>query len=368
MKVICDGLALSDAVSKVIKAIPVKKNNSILESIKFMAYDNILTLLATDLELAIKKSIVADVKIEGEALIPAKFFAELIRSLSTEQLKIDTSDGKEVTIEYADNKGTIKCGDVSEYPNIEEVEKKAELKISKKDLKDVINKTIFAAATEDKRPILKGCLFEVNKEKLTVVALDGYRLALCNKNLEGADNKEEKFVIPARSLFEISKLIENEENEITLIFDKDKMLVEVENTVIITRLLSGEFINYKNIILKEFNTTAVFSREQFANSVGRASIISRMSKNKLVKIEIKENFITVDSNSEAGNIHESIPSKTEGKDNIICFNGQYLLDFINVISDDFIKMNIKASNSPCIFTQVDGEEYIYLILPMRVTS
>lgn len=368
MKVICDGLALSDAVSKVIKAIPVKKNNSVLESIKFMAYKDTLTLLATDLELAIKKTIKAEVIIEGEILIPAKFFAELIRSLSTEQLKIDTIDGNEVSIEYGDNKGNIKCNDVIEYPNIEEVDKKAELKISRKELKDVINKTIFSASNEDTRPILKGCLFEVNKDKLTVVALDGYRLAICNKKLNTNNNIEDKFIIPARSLFEISKLIENEESDINIIFDKDKLLVEIDNTVIISRLLAGEFINYKNIIINEFNTVAVFSKEQFNTSVSRASIISRMSKNKLIKIEIKENFITVDSNSEAGNIHEMIPAKTEGKDNIICFNGQYLLDFINVISDDFIKMNIKASNSPCIFTQVEGDEYIYLILPMRVTS
>ncbi len=368
MKVICDGLALAEAVSKVIKAIPIKKNNSILESIKFMAYGNTLTLLATDLELTIKKSIVADVKNEGEVLIPAKFFAELIRSLSTEQLKIDTADGKEVIIEYGENKGIIKCNDVNDYPNIDEVDKKQELKITRKDLKDVINKTIFASSNEDTRQILKGCLFEINGDKLTVVALDGYRLALCNKKILSSNNSEEKFVIPARSLFEISKLIENEESDISIMFDKDKLLVEIDNTVIISRLLAGDFINYKNIILTEFNTTAVFSREQFYNSISRASIISRMSKNKLVKIEVKENYITVDSNSEAGNIHETIPTKTEGKDNIICFNGQYLLDFLNVINDDFIKMNIKASNSPCIFNQVEGEEYIYLILPMRVTS
>lgn len=368
MKVICDGLALSEAISKVIKAIPLKKNNSILESIKLTVQDNCLTLLATDLELTIKKSIIAEVKVEGEVIIPAKFFAEFVRSLSAEQLKIESTDGKEVSIEYGDNKGIIKCNDGQEYPNIEEVEKKETITISAKELKDVINKTIFASSNEETRQILKGCLFEVKEDILTVVALDGYRLALCNKKLISKNHSHEKYIIPARSLSEISKLVEDNDEEINIIFDKDKLLVEIDNTVIISRLIAGEFINYQNIILTEFNTTAVFSREQFCNSVNRAAIISRISKNKLIKIEMKENYLTVDSNSEAGNIHETIATKSEGKDNIICFNAQYLLDFINVISDDFIKMNVKASNSPCIFTQIEKEEYLYLILPMRVTS
>ncbi len=368
MKINVDSLSLSEAINKVIKAISVKKNNPVLECIKLSAHDNSLILTATDMELSIEKKIVADVIIDGDILVPGKFFSEFIRTLNEESLSLECSDGINLEIKYGESYGYIKCLNVEDYPNVGEVMNKHFITLNNKDMKSLISKTVFCASTEDNRQVLKGCLLEVNDEKVTMVALDGYRLALCNKEIKASSDETFSCIIPARSLLEISKMILNDEDDITLKMDGDKLRVEIENTVIITRLIKGDFINYKNIINKDFSAIVTLSKSQFSEYIDRASLISRISKNNLVKIEVKENYIKVESNSEMGNLNESLPARVEGKDNVICFNGKYLQDFLAVIDDEFIKMNIKASSAPCVFTQVDKDDYLFLVLPMRVVG
>lgn len=367
MKLKCDGLALSEAVLKVIKAMPVKKNNSILEGIKLKAQDGFLTLTATDLELTITKKITADIKIEGEVLIYGKVFAEFVRSINHEEISLECTDSDVLHINYGDNSVVIKCMDLSSYPLIDNVEAQYTLTIKKDELKDLINKTYFSAAQEDGRPILKGCLFEVYGKELTVVSLDGYRLSLARKTLEESNADNQKFVIPARSLNEIVKFTDEAEDTIDLVFDKDKLLVDINNTVVISRLITSEFINYRNIITTGFNTKVTFNKNEFADSIYRATIMTKSGKNNLVKLDIKDSFILIDANSDLGVVNETIPASVEGKETIVCFNGKYLLDFLNVIDEEFISMNIRTNNAPCVFTQVEGNDYLFLVLPMKVS-
>ena len=367
MNLRCDGFALSEAILKVIKATPIKKNNSLLEGIKLSAEDGYLTLTATDMELTIIKKIVADIKIEGEVLVMGKMFAEYVKSIEHEEIELDCADGKNITVKYGENEVTIKCMDVLSYPAIDEVDADVKLEIKKEDLKDVISKTAFSASVDEGRPILKGCLFEIQNDSLTVVSLDGYRLSLCRKNLEYCSANSGKYVIPARSLSEIQKFIDESDDNITLLLNKDKLYVNINNTIIITRLINGEFPGYKNIITTGFTTVATFNRNEFYDSIRRATIMTKEGRNNLVKLEIKDGAVNVESNGDLGNVYEIIKANVEGKENTVCFNGKYLLDFLNVTEDEFIKMNIKTSSSPCIFNQVEGEDYLFLILPMRIT-
>lgn len=367
MKLKCDGLALSEAVLKVIKAMPIKKNNSILEGIKLSASNGYLTLTATDLELTIVKKIAADIKIEGEVLVYGKVFAEYVKCISNDEIELECTDARNINIRYGDNTVFIKCMDLSSYPLIDDVDPISTIELKKEDLKDVINKTNFSASVEDGRPILKGCLFEVTNKELTVVALDGYRLALCRKELVSGDTAKQEYVIPARSLNEIVKFVDEGDDTVKLVFDKDKLLVDINNTVIISRLIMSNFINYKNIITTGFTTKVTFNRNDFYNSIYRATIMSKTGKNNLVKLDVKDDCILIDANSELGVVNETIPASIEGRETIVCFNGKYLLDFLNVTDDEFIAMNIKVNTAPCVFTQVEGNDYLFLVLPMKIT-
>ena len=365
MKVFCHGLELSEAILKVIKASAVNKNLPILEGIKMTAKGSTLTLTATDLELTIIKTINAEVKIEGELIIPGKFFSEFIKTLSNEQLELECIDNVNLIIKYMDSETTVKCMNLEEFPPVTAVEEELSFTIYQKDFNDAINKTIFSAATNDTRPILKGCLLDIKEHDLIVVAIDGYRLAVCTKALVN-QTTEKEIVVPARSLYEISKVLSDDESLTTVVIGSNKIMIDLGHTKIVSMLISGEFIRYKNLISAEFATYATVSKQQFMNGVDRASLISRLEKNNVVKLDIKENLITIASNSSIGNIKENVVSSLKGRDLIISFNARYLMECMNVIGDEFILMCFNSSTSPCVVKPVDGEEFLYLILPMRV--
>lgn len=366
MKLTCDGLALSAAVLKVSKAMPIKKNNSILEGIKMVAKDGFLTFTATDMELAITTRIAADIQIEGEVLVLGKLFADFVKSLNDERITLECVGGKNLTIFYGDNEGFIKCMNADEYPAVDKIDEISNFEVEKDKLKDLIAKVAFAASQEDTRPIFKGCLFEVVDNMITAVALDGYRLSLCRKPCLAQKNG--KYIIPARALNEILRIIDDVDDNVKLVFSNDKMMVEIGNTQLLSRLIMGEYINYRNIISSDFNSVGIFKRDKFFESINRVSIISRSDKNNTVKLELIEGAILIDSRSDISNVHERIPAEITGKDCVISFNCRYLQDIVSVIDEEFIKINIKTSNSPCIFTPVDGDEFLFLVLPMRVSA
>ncbi len=365
MQVICDGLDLSEAVLKVSRAISVRTTNPILEGIKIVADENYIIVSATDLELSIEKKIRAEVKIEGETVVPGKFFTELVKKLTKEKIELITNDKNQLTIKYMDSQTTVQCFNALEYPSFNKIDSNEYFSLTETTLKDVINKTIFAVAVDDSRPILKGCLFEIENNKLTTVALDGYRLALCKTELKYSNIKV-NVIIPARSLSEISKLLGDEENIINIYIQKNYIMIDLEDTKIISRLLDGDFLNYKQIIPQNFETTVVINKKQFEDALDRASLLSRIGQNNLVKFDIKENNLLITSNSDLGNVNENVNVSFKGKDLKIAFNARYFTECARNISDEFIKISFNNSTNPCIITPIDNEFYTFLILPVRM--
>lgn len=366
MKLVCDGLALAEAVLKVSKAMPVKKSNPILEGIKLVAKDGSLTLTATDLELSIVNRIDARVLIEGEALVLGRYFAEFVKSLPADEITLECANGKNLTIRYGDNEGFIKCADIDQYPSVDRIQDGSFLTMKKDDLNDVINKVAFAASLEDTRATLKGVLFELTAGNLTAVALDAYRLSMCKKSI-GDDVQDAKYIIPARTLNEMQRLLDASGETVSLLFSADKVMVELDNTQMISRLIEGEYINYRNIVSSSGSATvATLSRDSLSDSVNRAGIIVRADKNNALRIEVSEGLVKVDARSDFGNVHESIPATIDGKDVITHFKCRYIQDVLNAITDEFITISFKTASSPCIITNPANDEYLFLILPMRV--
>ncbi len=367
MKVICDGLELSEAVMKVSKALPAKSLAPYLEGMKLVASNDTLTISATDTDLTIQNVINADVLDEGEVLVPGRFFSDYVKKLTNEQIQLTLSD-KQLLIKYTDSEGVIQCLDSTDYPIISRIDQGQKFLIEEDDLKDVINKVIFSVSTDDSRAILKGTLFEVDQYTLTAVALDGYRLALCRKPLATKAEQSIKAIVPARSLNEISKLLEDGSFIATVYIEKSYMLIDLGKTIVTTRLLSGDFINYKQIIPSEFKTIMKINKSLFENALDRASIMSRGDKNNLVKFDIKEGLLTIMSNSDIGNIKENITISIEGKDLVIAFNARYLADCLKVTENEQIKISFSDSVTPCIITPYETDEYLYLILPVRMAN
>lgn len=366
MKVICDGLDLSDAVLKVSKALPVKAANPILEGIKITAKGDSLTLLATDMELTIEKKIKAEVLMEGETVVVGKYFVDFVKKLEKEQIELSRLFDGQLQIKYSDSESELQIFPAENFPKIEKVENKNFFELSQGEFKSVVERSVFSCSSDDSRPILKGCLFEIENGVLTSVALDGFRMSVVRKEIKASGNM--KAVIPARTLQEITRLLEKDEGEIKIYLQDNTLFVELENTILISRLIEGEFVKYNHILPNEFENAVIVNKNALMTSIERAAIVARNDRYNVVKFDIKEEGMTIFAKSEIGTVNENIPINLTGKDMTIAFNGKYLLDYLKIINDDFVTLNLNTAIDPCVITALGKEGFLYLVLPVRINA
>ena len=339
MKFRCDGLELSEAISVVSKAISSKTTSQILEGIKMVCAGDKLILSATDLEMSVEKTIRAEVETNGETVVPGRLFGEYIRKLTNEQIECELNERNQLRIAYTDSEGTLQCMEISEFPQLKEVEKSSFFEISKEDFKSLINNVYYA------------------------VAVDGCRLSISNKTLVNSTG-DFKIIIPGKNLNEIVKMMDNEGN-IKVYVHSNNIMVDLGDTIVINRLIDGQFINYRQIVPKDFSTTVTINKEQLEDAIDRASVLSRIDKNNLVKFDIKEKNLMLTSTSEIGNTKENITVGVKGEDLCISFNSKYFSDCLRVIDNSYVKMNLNSAIQPCVITPCEGEDFVFLILPVK---
>ncbi len=366
MKLICDGLDLSDAVLKVSKALPVKSANPILEGIKITAKGDTLTLLATDTDLTIEKTIKADVLMEGETVVVGKYFVDFTKKLEKEQVELSRLYDGQLQIKYSDSESELQVFNAENFPKIEKNESGESFVISQSEFKSIVEKTAFACSNDESRPILKGCLFEINDGKLTSVALDGFRMAVVKKDVKASGNI--KAVIPSRTLQEITRLLDKDDNEITVYIQNNTLFVQVENTKLISRLIEGEFVKYNHIIPTSFSNVVTVNKQMLLSSIERAGVVARNDRYNVIKFDIKEDVMTVSAKSEVGNVNENVSVNLSGKDITIAFNGKYLMEYLKIVNEDFINLNLNTPIDPCIITSVANDGFLYLVLPVRINQ
>lgn len=364
MEVNCQGLELSEALLRVSKAISSKITNPILEGIKIIAEDDTLTFSATDTELSIEKKIKANVIKEGETVVPGRFITEFVKKLTNSTITLQVNDKNQMVIKYEDSESIIQCYNPIEYPGFKKINTQNYFAMTNKDFKSSILKTIFSVALDDSRPILKGVLFDINKSEVNVVALDGYRLAKVKKSI--TSNIVKSIVIPARSVSELSKMIDDSDEVINIYVDDYTIMVDLGDTKVTSRLLEGDYVNYKKIIPANYENFVTVNKATFEEALERATLLSKTSNSNFVKFDIRENNILLTSNSELGNLKENIPVTLMGNDIIISFNPRYFLESLKSVTNDFVKLCFNNSSTPCVIVPTEGDEFLYLILPVRV--
>ncbi len=363
MKFKCDGLELSEAIGVVSKAISSKTTSQILEGIKLVCEEDKLILTSTDLEMSVEKTIRAEVMNAGQTVVPGRLFGEYIKKLTNEQIECELNEKNQLRIAYTDSEGSIQCMDINEFPEIREIEKTNYFEISKDNLKSLVNNVFYAVAQDDSRPVLKGILIETNGSDIRAVAVDGCRLSISNKKLENSTG-DFKIIVPGRNLNEICKMLDGEGN-IKVYVHTNNIMVDIGDTIVINRLIDGQFINYKQILPKDFGTVVTINKEQFEDAIDRASVLSRVDKNNLVKFDIKEKNLMLTSNSEIGSTKENITVGLKGSDLVISFNSKYFTDCLRVIDNPYVKLNFNSAIQPCVITPSEGNDYLFLILPVK---
>ncbi len=365
MKFICSTKELSDALNIVCKAISGKANIPILEGIKISACGDEVTLMATDLELYIRTKIKADVKLEGETVVTGRMFADFMRKVSDDEVAVEKYSST-LSVNYGANVSEFQCMDDDAYPEPRELSGENGFTAKDKDLKEVIDGVIFCASQDDTRAILRGCKLAIEDDSLVAVALDGFRLAVTRCHVFGVTGTLD-VVIPAKNLQEIVKVIGEDDRDVRVTADKNQVLFDLGNTLITTRLLEGEFYQYQKIVPQSSpNTAIIVDKAALTTSLDRAALVAKNKKN-YVKLSISGDSIDIDSASEQGKIHERVTcSSVEGKDLPIAFNTRFLFDAFGRIKEDLIKMTFYSSTAPSLILPVEGDRYLYLVLPVRL--
>ena len=366
MKFFCDQRELIRKLNIVSKAVSTRTTIPSLKGILFDLKSNELVLSASDLDMTIKTSLEVKGEENGKVVIPAKLALEIVRKYPAEELEIIEKDNN-INIKCRNSNASVVGMDASDYPVISTDEASGKpIVINKNDLNNMIRKTSFAASIDQTKGILTGVLSEFNKDNITMVAIDGFRMAITKENIK--NEKEERMIISARILNEIIKITSEEEEEGVEIYNSGKnVVIKNDNTIVSIRTLAGEFVKYEDIIPKENTIQVRVRRNEIMDAVERASILTDI-KNNLIRVKIRENVMTITSSSEEGGAVEDVLITKTGNDIEIGFNARYLIDALKNIDDEEIVMEMNSPITPCLITPIDGEKYTYIVLPVRLSN
>lgn len=368
MKFTCTQAALSKALNIVSKAVSVRTTIPILKGILLHVQDGHLTLTASDLDLSIETIMdVGDVE-EGSAVVSARLFEDIIRRLPSALVSIETGDQNSLSISCLSSDFSIVALPAEEFPSIGSIKEEKRVTVQRDALKNLIKKTTFSASIDEKKGILTGCLLELKQNEIVAVALDGFRMAVAAEQTEEADKGS--IVVPARILNEVVKLLGEsvQEEEIVLLLDDKKMEIRTKDTRVISRLMEGDFIKYEDIIPKTFKTRCVIDRKEILSAIERASLLAREGKNNLIKMTIANGQIEMTSRSEEGNVKEVVFCEIEGEELVIGFNTKYIADALKTVENEEIVLEMSTNTSPCLIKPIEGNSFLYLILPVRIAA
>ncbi len=369
MKIICEKEKILKGITSVINGVASKTTMPILEGILLQTNDNELKLTSYDLEIGIEYILEANVEEQGNTVVNAVMFSEIIKRLPSTEIKITINENNLLEIECEGSLYKLATMNPDDFPELPKINVDNSIEIEQTTLKNMIRKTIFAVSQEENRPIFTGCLFEVKENKLNVVAVDGYRLAVKTKELINNGN-DFSSVIPGKTLNEVNKIISDSFDTVKIGISRNQALFEMENCKIVTRLLDGEFLNYTNTIPKNWETRVKVNKNNIQNCFERILLISASSiekeKKYPVKINIELGKVTISCANQTGDAKEEIYVDTEGKDLEVGFNPRFFLDALKAIDDEDVYIEFGTNRSPCIIKPVEDGDYIYMILPIKM--
>ena len=366
MKIKINQNELYKAINIVQKAVSSRTTLPILSGILIEASNNKLILTATDLDLGIKTYSDCEVIEEGSIVVHARLLGDFVRKLpSNSNVNIEITNNNSIEIKCLNSEFNILGNSSSEYPDNTFDNEGKSFDIKSESLKNLIKYTHFAAAQDNIKPIFTGCLIEIKNNICSFVALDGFRMAIKKEAIDY--NGELSVVVPSKTLLEILRILEENKGNTTITLSDSHISFKIENTTIISNLLEGKFIDYEGILKDNYATVAKVDNFTFKNSIERASLLAREDKNNLIILDINNENMQINSASEYGNAEENIPVEKQGEDIKIGFNSKYVLDVLKVIDNQYITMNLIGKNNPCFIKENDNENYIYMILPVRIS-
>lgn len=368
MKFICDKTNLLEAINTVQKAVSSKSTLPILEGILIECTDGKIVLTGNDLEIGIRYEVEASVSEEGSIVLNSRMFGDIIRKLPDAPVLIESDENNITKIKCVNVDFNISGLLASEFPKITEIEKKECVKIENIKLKKMIKQTIFAVSIRENKPVLTGALFEIENSRFTMVASDGYRLAIRNESIDDCGFSVNA-IVPGKTLNELLKIIKDDDNFVDIYFTDKNVLFEFENFTVTSRLRDGEYIKYKSAIPSEYNIEINANVMSFCESIDRASlIINTESAKSPLRLDISDDTVTISCSSHMGKVSDIINVDSSGGELVIGFNHKYLWDALRNCENEDVKMNFISERYPLVITPLEGDEFLYMILPVIIQA
>jgi DNA polymerase-3 subunit beta len=349
----------------------VERKNTIpiLANVLLDAKDGEVKFLATDLEVGLRSRCDATVNKPGALTLPAKKLYEIVKSLPDTDVRIaEDKNGVKVAADRFDSR--MQTLPKEDFPTLPDGGSSPTADLPGSALREMVAKTQFAITGEDTRYFLNGAQFVLGVDSMSLVATDGHRLALVTVKREGGEpgTADVKAILPKKTLGELGRLLVDSDGAVSYERGENHLFFDIGRRRLISRMIDGQFPAYERVIPKGNDKHIEFERERLTNAVKRVALLSN-ERSRAVKFQIDKGKVDVTSSSpELGEAHETLPVDYNGPALQICFNAQYVLDFLAVVSTDVVALELKDEVSQAVMTPVgaDGYDYTYVIMPMRV--
>ena len=316
------------------------------------------------MELGIETKVEGEIIEKGKIAIDAKFLSEIVRKLPDSEVTIETDSNYVATISCEKAVFTISGKDADDFSYLPYIERNKSIKMSQFSLKEIIRQTIFSIGDSESNKVMTGELFEINGNNLRVVSLDRYRVSIRNFKLNET-SEDIKVIVPGKTLNEISKILSGDmEDEVNIFFANNHIVFEFSNTVVVSRLIEGEFFKINQMLTKDFTTKVDINKRELLDCIDRATLLVKEGNKKPVIFDIKDGDMNINIVSPFGMMNEDIDINKDGNDIKIGFDPKFLIDALRVIEDENISMFFMNAKAPCTIRDEEGN-YIYLILPVN---
>lgn len=368
MKFSCEKALLQAAINTTSRAVAAKSSIPALEGILLQA-GNALTISGYNMNTGIRTEIEAEITEPGDLVLSARLFGDMIRRLPDDVVVFSCGDGLNVTLTCGDAAYNIQALSASDYPELPEVEDEFSVQIQQNILRAMISETSFAVSMDETRPIHTGSLFEIGENALTVVSVDGFRLALRREPLEGAASGSFRFVAPGNALNEVEKICEDVDEPAVITLGKRHILFEVGKTQLICRRLEGEFLDYKSAIPRSNPIKIAVGTKSLIDSIDRVSVVVSDKQKSPIRCIFREDQILLSAKTAIGEAKDICRVSGDGDGLEIGFNNRYLMEALKYAPADEVCLELNTGISPCVVTPVEGEEkFLYMVLPVRLKN
>lgn len=363
MKVIVQTAALAEALGLAGAVVAQRTPKPVLQCVKLTAEKDLLTVLATDLEVGCRYNVTA-VKVEepGEALLPADRLASIVRESAGDESLTLSTDKSACVVQGAGSRWEVPGFDPAEYPAIADFDDKPDIQVSAIELVGMIGKTLFATAKAHSHYAISGVLMEAAGKKFQLVATDGHRLAQVKTGLSKSVAGDISAIVPAKLMAMIQRTSFGQEETLELAIRDGKILVRSARAVLVSSLVQGNFPKYADVIPKDTNRKAALKTLDFEHRIRQAAVMTN-EESRGIKLSFKADKVNISSRTpEAGRAEATCAAKLEGEPVEIAFNPTFLLDALKVCSGDEINFEMNASNKPAVVRA--GADFLYVLMPV----